>query len=93
MSEDADLALLMGTILAHKGRKLRVLTFANVNNNEKIQNKGLFIRNILKRYRVFAEVIIAPFIDNHQPTYNSQMIWDTSMEGQLLIQKNDLDDF
>lgn len=85
LSEDADLALLMGTILAHKGRKLRVLTFANVNNNEKIQDKGLFIRNILKRYRVFAEVIIVPFIDNHQPTYNSQMIWDTSMEGQQPI--------
>lgn len=78
LSNDGGLALLMASILSHKGRTLRVLTFAHLDHGETIGEKGIMCKKILKKFRVRGEVIIVPFTDAFSPSYNSQMIWQMS---------------
>lgn len=87
LSKDGGLALLMASILSHKGRTLRLLTFARLDHGETIEEKGLMCRKTLKKFRVRAEVIVVPFTDDFSPSYNSQMIWQMSCS-----EKNKKDD-
>lgn len=80
LNRDGGLALLMASILSHKGRTLRVLTFARLDRGETIEEQGLTCRRLLKRYRVRAEVVVIPFTDAYSPSYNSQMIWEMSLK-------------
>ncbi|OHS97388.1 Amino acid permease family protein [Tritrichomonas foetus] len=92
LSEDGGLTLLMASILSHKGRKLRVLTFARLDRDETIDEQGKTIRNILKRFRVRAEVVIVPLTDTHMPSHHSQMIWEQSLSGENIESDSECQD-
>ena len=81
LSEDGGLGLLMASILSNNGRKLRVLTFAKIDQGETIEEQGQIIRHILNRYRVWGDVVIIPLTDNHKPSHHIQQIWNNSLQG------------
>ncbi|OHT17327.1 Amino acid permease family protein [Tritrichomonas foetus] len=80
LSEDGGLALLLASILARGDRKLRVLTFARVEEGEGVHDQSFIIKHILRKFRIKADVIIVPFTDDSIPSHHIQMQWREKMK-------------
>ncbi|KAK8884364.1 hypothetical protein M9Y10_043474 [Tritrichomonas musculus] len=75
LSDDGGLELLLAHILTGSTKTLRVLTLARVDDGEDVVELRAFVKHILKKYRISAEVVVVPISVTLAPSYHCQVIW------------------
>lgn len=80
LADDGNLALLIAQILSSTGcRRLRVLSFARIDQDETVEHNKLVIQGFLHRYRINAEVIVCPISKECPSSPESNAIWEESI--------------
>ena len=81
LADDSGLELLLAHILTGSTKKMHVLSLARVDQGEDPLELRAFVKHILKKFRIRAEVIVVPISTIQMPSYLSQTIWEQVTEN------------